>query len=951
VAVLIYTSGSTAEPKGVMISHRNQFHIAQAARHVLGQSQSNRILISQSPNLGAAINAGVIYTAYTGVPLTRLSPEHISARPARWLETLSRTRSTISFASNFLFDLCVRVITPEQLQSLDLSSVRLIWNGGEAVRADTVARFEAYFAPCGLRPGVVRPRYGITEAGTIMISAPGSPLAVRTFDRSRLVEGEAVELAPGAESGRVLVGLDGPAPGTRLEIVDPRERIRCGPGRVGEIWVSTPSVARGYWNRPEETTAAFDAHLSETGEGPFFRTGDLGFLLDDELFITGRLKEVIIIRGRNLYPVDVEASLQHCHPALESRAAAAFALNVGEDERLAIVHEVDPAEISANGMAIITAIRQTILRHHGVPAHVVAFVPPESIPRAGQWKIGRTECRARFLAGTLTVLLEDTLDTSADQRHAPFVAPRSRTEQALAAIWEQVLGVAPVGVHDEFADLGGDSLLRMQVLLAAEEAGLDLRVEDVHEHGTIADLSAAVEMRTSAGIVSRGPRIGWAPLLPRQLSLLRQGDAARSWSVNLNVFTASVLRPTRLDGAILSRALQQLLFHHDALRLRCTPIANGWMAEYSGYTPPGLLDIVDLPSLPESEQQPRVEDAMCSLRDGLDVQRGPLLRASLIHRGDDPDLVLVAAHHLVTDAYSVSIVARDLDALYRRLEAGDEPRLPRPTAGVDEWEEGARSFAESVEAGAEADYWRELATRPMTGIDTDFSPFTGRAGRERVVWAHLGEGATNDLRRLLREGLSIPDLLHTALARALSRQVGERTVRFWTVSHGRGSRLPAVDLSRTVGFLVRGYPVTLSVPDTEDEVAAARAVREQLQQIPHEGMGYEILANYSPDRQLSQLLAGLAPPVRLNYVGDLDRMYAGLTVLQRADGWDTLAQKVTRQSEIGPWSRQVDVVARIKHGDLSLAISYRSHAYFRSSIELFAGYMIETLGRLAGGAT
>jgi non-ribosomal peptide synthase protein (TIGR01720 family) len=711
---------------------------------------------------------------------------------------------------------------------------------------------------------------------------------------------------------------------------------------VGEIWGSGPSIAGGYWNLPDETRAAFGAYLADTGEGPFFRTGDLGFFHDGELFITGRLKEMIIVRGRNLYPADIEASLQGSHPALEVHASAAFAVEVGEEERLAIVHEVDEEAAHTAAGAIISSIRQTVSGGHGVQAHTVALVPPGAIPRAAYGKIGRAACRTSLLAGTLPLLASDVLDPSA-RLTASYVAPRTATERELAGIWQRVLSMPRVGIHESFADLGGDSLLSMQVLLAAEGVGLDLRLEDIHRHGTIADLAAAIDARDMGRDAPRGPRVGWAPLLPRQLYLLRQGEAASSWAVR----TFALEADAPLDTRLLERSLQHLAFHHDALRLRCTRTAGGWSAEYAGRTPPDLVLARDLSAVPESRLRERVTIEVAELCRSLDVTQGPLLRALHLRLAAGRELLVLAAHHLVTDAYSVTILIRDLDTLYRQLTSGELPQLPPRTATVQEWQEQAITFAQSQEAVEEAVYWAGITSDAPTSLPLDVSETTRRAGTEDVVEALLGEDETETLRQLQRQGISLSDVLHYALARALSEEVGSETVQFWTVSHGRTSALPPLDLSRTVGFLVRGYPVRIELPDGRSELEAVRAVRGQLGQIPHQGIGYEILVNYSPHRAVRRQLTRREPPVRLNYVAYLDSMEAGLHVFRWAEVWQKTLDQSGVKSEHVPWRPRMDFVVARRGGELELSLSYHSRAYPRSTVERLAGRILDALDRLA----
>jgi acyl-CoA synthetase (AMP-forming)/AMP-acid ligase II len=1001
LALLIGTSGSTSVPKIVMVSHGNLLHTSRVVWEGTSHGENDRMVVVTAPHHSVVLRQGIVYPAYAGIPVTHLSPEAVSERPARWLETISRSRATMSDVPNFLFDLSVRSVTPEARADLDLSCVRFIRNGGEAVRPDSIARFEAYFAPCGMRAGVVRPGYGLTEAVRVACSLPPAPVAVRTLDRVRLENGEVVELGRDDGAGRTLVGQGVPSPGQRLEVVDPQTRTRCEPGRVGEIWLAGAHVALGYWNRPEETRAAFGARLANANEGFFFRTGDLGFLHKGELFITGRLKEIIIVRGRKLSPEHLETSLRQCHPALRAHAGAAFALDVGEEERLTIVHEVDVAALSPQSVVaqfiapaspqsgdslgktgamncattaaqgaqaegirdIVSAIRRDTAIRHGVQAHTVVLVPPGAIPRVGPGKIGRAECRSRLAAGTLPVLLHDVLDLAPPRRPArdERTHPRTPTERTLAAIWEQTLGVDGVGIRDTFADLGGDSLLSLQVLLGIKQAGLLVTSEDIRHYSTISALATAIDARQIGVNKRRGPAVGSVPLTSNQRWLLESED--HSLVVGAIVLTqrkpadeASTGHPRALDPLLLERAAQHLVFHHDALRLRCYQEAAGrWRAEYLGHTPPGLVSFLDLSQLPAKEQRTRGIEEITRLRRTLDVEAGALFRIGIIHLGENRDLVALCSHHLIADLVSIEILIRDLDALCTQLSRGQSPQLPARTATISQWHRHTTAFARSSAARQEAAYWNGVLAHPPSAPPLDFPEQSRSAGPEQRLSVRLGREQTSALKRLRQIGLSLSDAVHYALARSLSDQVGRpagiklsSTVLFHTLSHSRGPLFAGLDLSRTVGFLATPFPMLLELHPGAVHAEAATAVRAQMQAIPHHGMGYPILLDFGDTSIRAQLAGpGRASRVQLNYRGDSNRPYDGLNIFRRAVEWETASHATGGENQPIPWHPRIELAATIEEGQLLLWTTCHSRAYRASTVERLTGRMRDILTQLA----
>jgi acyl-CoA synthetase (AMP-forming)/AMP-acid ligase II len=402
VALLQYTSGSTAAPKGVMITHANLMH---------NERMIETALEHRGPGLGVCwlplyhdmgLIGGVLQGIYHGVPVVLLSPLGMLQQPFRWLQAVARYRADTSGGPNFAYDLCVQRVTPEQKAALDLSNWSVAGIGSEPVSARTMERFAEAFASCGFRPEAFYPSYGLAEA-TLFVTggAKGARPVVRTVRADALTDGKVVDAAPDAPGARTLVGCGRPWLGQEVVIADPASGQRCRDETVGEIWVRGPSVARGYWDRPEETERAFHARLADGGEGPFLRTGDLGFVRDDELFITGRLKEIIVIRGRKHYPQDIEATVQQVHPALRAGGGAAFETGPDGQPRLVVVQEVDRRGRGVDAARLIGDIRQAVAERHELQLQDVQLLEPGSLPRTTSGKVQRHRCRAGYERGTL----------------------------------------------------------------------------------------------------------------------------------------------------------------------------------------------------------------------------------------------------------------------------------------------------------------------------------------------------------------------------------------------------------------------------------------------------------------------------------------------------------------------------------------------------------------------
>lgn len=408
---LQYTSGSTRAPKGVVLTHANLMANLAAIHEAWGGDEQAVTVYWLPQHHDMGLIGGILEMVYVGCTTVLMSPAAFITRPMRWLEAMSRYRATGTTAPNFAYQLCVERSTAEERAALDLSQWSTAMNGAEPVQATTLRDFAQAFAPAGFRPEAFLPVYGLAEA-TLLVSGGSDADApvVRHIDRTALGEDRVVEITDAADDPGVveLVGCGRPRGGQQIVIADPDTRRRREADQVGEIWISGPNVARGYRGKPEDTEQTFGAYLADTGEGPYLRTGDLGFLRAGEIFITGRCKDLIIIRGNNYYPNDIEKTVQGSHPALLSGRGAAFSIapKPGDGEELVVVQEVSPSADAAGFTTVLEKIKAVIIRHHGIGVHAVALVEPGSIPTTSSGKIQRQAARQRFLDGGFTVLAE-----------------------------------------------------------------------------------------------------------------------------------------------------------------------------------------------------------------------------------------------------------------------------------------------------------------------------------------------------------------------------------------------------------------------------------------------------------------------------------------------------------------------------------------------------------------
>lgn len=406
IAFLQYTSGSTSTPKGVMVAHSNLMHNLSLMQQYFRLS-SETIAVSWLPAFhDMGLIGKILLTPFLGSQLVLMSPVSFTQRPVRWLQAISRYKATYSGGPNFAYEMCVKKCKPEQLNGLDLSTWRVALNGAEPVRLETLRSFAERFEPFGFPADAFMPGYGLAE-GTLYVSAASRnhfPMTVFADGGKMETEHRVVEVAEGQPGARALIGCGHVFTDQQVIIVDPESFAKCEDQQIGEIWVSGRSVAKGYWNHPDKTTETFGAHVQDSEDGPFLRTGDLGFIKDGELFVTGRIKDLIIIRGRNHYPQDIELTVQKSNPAIREEFVAAFSIEVEGEERVVVVAELNrddrPRKNDEEGEALLKKIasdvRRAVAEVHELQLHQIVLIKTGTIPKTSSGKIQRQATKAQY---------------------------------------------------------------------------------------------------------------------------------------------------------------------------------------------------------------------------------------------------------------------------------------------------------------------------------------------------------------------------------------------------------------------------------------------------------------------------------------------------------------------------------------------------------------------------
>ncbi|MFD8522277.1 non-ribosomal peptide synthase/polyketide synthase [Streptomyces capillispiralis] len=710
-----------------------------------------------------------------------------------------------------------------------------------------------------------------------------------------------------------------PVGGARAYVLD--ARMRPVPvGAPGELYLAGTGVARGYLNRPGLTAGRFLADPFGLPGSRMYRTGDLArWTADGDLLYLGRGDDQVKVRGFRIELGELEAALAR-HP----RVAAAAARVVEHDGHKRLVGYAVPRAGDLPAPAELRAFLARTLPDHLVPA---AVVPLERLPLGATGKLDR-----RALPEPVWSAAPTTQDTR---------PPRTATEQTLAAIWAQVLGVPEVGATDNYFALGGDSILGIQIVSAARRAGLALTPRHLFAHQTIAELAAEVDASPAGpatATADQGPVIGDVPLTPVQHWLFDTltGDPAH--------FTQAVsfeVAPDT-DETLLRAALAAVLEQHDALRMRYEHAGDGRWRQLG--TPPGAAPHLEVHRAPE---EPAAVAA--ALSSGFDLTGGPLLKAALCHRdGDLPPVLLLAAHHLVVDAVSWRVILEDLDTAYRALLAGGTPDLGAKTTSFRDW---ARRLAAHTADGGIDDEVAHWSTLQPTALPVDL-PGGNTAADEETVTVSLGAEETE---RLLKEvpdayRTRVNDVLLCALGRVLARWTGRDRVVVALEGHGREDLFDGVDLSRTVGWFTTMFPVGLDVPRDAGLGTALKTVKENLRAVPRGGVGYGALRQLHPaGPELPDL-----PQVGFNYLGQQDFSATGDGLLRApheglTGGMDRTADR----------PHLIDVLGRVTGKRLEFTWSYSRAVHRQDTVARLAEETAEELRRIvrhsaepgAGGRT
>lgn len=847
LAFLQYTSGSTGTPKGVMLSHGNLLHNAAVTLHCMEHSAASQFVSWLPVYHDMGLIGGVLQPLYGGFPCTLMPPASFLQRPYRWLQAISRYGGTTSGGPNFAYELCIDKITPEQRKTLDLRCWSVAFNGAEPIRPATLERFAATFADCGFRPEAFYPCYGLAEASLIVSGGrKAEPPISKTIDTETLAQNRVVDAVSNQASTFVSSGQT--VPDQQIVIVHPETNDRCAEAEVGEIWVAGPSVGQGYWNRPLETANTFQAYLADSQEGPFLRTGDLGFLHQGELFVTGRSKDLIIIRGRNLYPQDIEQTVEQSHPCLRIGGGAAFAIDVDHEEQLVVVQEVEFRQ-KPDIAEVIAAIRQAVAQHE-VQAYGVVLIKPGTIPKTSSGKIQRRACRAEFLAGSLQTLGSSLLayNVEDDRVLHPVASSTERLTQLEAYVQQTVARIlkATPDVHQPLIGWGLDSLKIFELKNQIEtDLGVEIAIVHLLSEVTIARLAEHIlsQLETSAPVSPLKPALRDRPL-PLSFAQERLWFLHQLEPDNADHLAAAIRLTGNLNTAVLHQSLNAIVERHEILRTRFVSV-EGQPRQIIADACPLELPLTDLRDRSSSEQEAEVQQML--LQTQFDLQQGSLFRARLLHLAHSEHLLLLSAHHIVCDGWSANLFLQELVAFYQAFlteQSSPLAALPIQYADFAAWQRDTLN--------PQLTYWQQqlAGSLPILDLPTDFprpAVQTHSGARRSFVLAQPLHQALLDLSQ--QSGATLFMTLLAAFKTLLYRYTGQQDILVGTPIANRNR----TELEGLIGFFVNTLVLRTQLESSLSfQNLLSRVKQVALAAYTHQDLPFEKLVEaLQPERDLS----------------------------------------------------------------------------------------------------
>ncbi len=924
IAFLQYTSGSTALPKGVQVSHGNLVANEVLIRRGFGiDLNPDDVIVSWLPlyhDMG--LIGGLLQPIFSGVPCVLMSPAYFLGRPLRWLEAISEYGGTISGGPDFAYRLCSERVSETALERLDLSQWRVAYSGSEPIRLDTLERFAEKFATCGFTPNNFFASYGLAEA-TLFVAggSRGHGIPALRVDEQALAANRA---KPGQGSAIMSCGTSQPE--HAVLIADPHTLTELGDNSVGELWATGPSIAHGYWRNPEATAKTFVEHAGRT----WLRTGDLGFIRDGEVYITGRLKDLLIVRGHNLYPQDIEQTIEREVEVVRKGRVAAFAVNEQGLEGIGIAAEISRSvQKILPPEALIKAIRQAVAEAYQEAPSVVVLLNPGALPKTSSGKVQRAACALRHKDGSL-----DSYAQFPDlQAQVSDGALESELHNQIAAIWCEQLNIASVAADDHFFLLGGNSITATQVVARLRETlGLELNLRMLFEAPTLEGFAANVAQLQQDGGVAQGAihSLSRQEELPQSLA---QNRLWITWQLDPRSSAYTIPGALRLRGELdedaVRASFQQLIQRHEALRTRFYE-RDGQAFQRVDAKADFELQVIDLSDLPVAEREARAQQIReDEARTQFDLEKGPLLWVTLVRLDDEDHQLLVTLHHIIADGWSLNILIDEFSRLYAAAAQGQTLELPPLALQYADYGSWQRQWLAEGEGLRQLAYWKAQLgeEHPTLSLATDHPRSAHHCHTASRHTVRLGASLCDAIRQTAQANESTPFmLLLAAFQSLLHRYSGQRDIRIGVPNANR----PRQETQGLVGFFINTLVLRAELDGRlpfNELLAATRQAALGAQ--AHQDLPFEQLLEAFPQAREQGLFQ-----VMFNH------QQRDLSALRRLPGM--LADELPWHSREAKFDLQLHT-EEDRNGRLSLSFDYADELFENATIQRLAEHYINLL--------
>ncbi|MDT9633932.1 non-ribosomal peptide synthetase [Pseudomonas sp. JV449] len=924
IAFLQYTSGSTALPKGVQVSHGNLVANEVLIRRCFGiDLNPDDVIVSWLPlyhDMG--LIGGLLQPIFSGVPCVLMSPAYFLGRPLRWLEAISEYRGTISGGPDFAYRLCSERVSESALERLDLSNWRVAYSGSEPIRLDTLERFAEKFTACGFTSDSFFASYGLAEA-TLFVAGGrrGHGIPALRVDEQALAANRA---EPGQGSAIMSCGTSQPE--HAVLIADPHTLSELADNCVGELWASGPSIAHGYWRNPEASAKTFVQHAGRT----WLRTGDLGFIREGEVYITGRLKDLLIVRGHNLYPQDIEQTIEREVEVVRKGRVAAFAVNDNGLEGIGIAAEISRSvQKILPPEALIKAIRQAVAEAYQEAPCVVVLLNPGGLPKTSSGKVQRAACALRQADGSL-----DCYAQFPDLRaQASAVVLESELQSRIAAIWCEQLQVATVAADDHFFLLGGNSITATQVVARLRETlGLELNLRLLFEAPTLSGFAAGVAHLQQDGGIAQGAirPLSRQDELPQSLA---QNRLWITWQLDPQSSAYTIPGALRLRGELdedaLRSSFQHLIQRHEALRTRFYE-RDGQGFQRVEANSDFDLQVIDLSALPVAEREARAQQIReDEARTLFDLEKGPLLWVTLVRLDEDDHQLLVTLHHIIADGWSLNILLDEFSRLYAAASQGQALVLPPLALQYADYGSWQRQWLADGEGQRQLAYWKAQLgdEHPTLSLATDHP----RAARQRHSASRhsvrLSVSLSEAIRQTAQTHESTPFmLLLAAFQTLLYRYSGQRDIRIGVPNANR----PRQETQGLIGFFINTLVLRAELDGRRPFTELLAATRQTaLGAQAHQDLPFEQLLEAFPQAREQGLFQ-----VMFNH------QQRDLSALRRLPGM--LADELPWHSREAKFDLQLHS-EEDRNGRLSLSFDYADELFDSATIQRLAEHYIHLL--------